>query len=296
MSRSYSAVFVDLDGTLVEYGAHTVSDASVAAIRRARHEGVHVVVCTGRTRYMARPVVERIGAEGYGICLNGAAIVEWATDLVVHSCRLSERIAREAFEVLRSVGLAPLCFGVVDDDRWVYTDVRVPMHPLWEARASDRMVVVQDLLTDLPVAPISMEAYGSFGQTAEALAGWSQRFGGAATVYQWAAGTQDVWGVHIHSADANKGLGASIVSDLLGVPRERCLAIGDEVNDLDLLAWAGLGVAMGSGNPRLRQAADHVTGACADEGVAQAFERFLFAEAAVCDEMAGHESRVERSG
>lgn len=296
MSGSYGAVFVDLDGTLVEYGGHAVSDASVAAIRRARHEGVHVVVCTGRTRYMARPVVERIGADGYGICLNGAAIVEWNTNRAVHSCRLSEQIAREAYEVLRSVGLAPLCFGVVDDDRWVYTDALVPMHPLWLARASDRMVLVQDLLTDLPAVPISMEAYGSFGQTAEALARWHQRFGGAATVYQWAAGTPGTWGVHIHSAEANKALGAAIVSDLLGVPRERCLAIGDEVNDLELLSWAGLGVAMGSGHRRLREAADHVTGACADEGVAQAFERFVFADAAACDERAAHEVRAESSG
>jgi hypothetical protein len=62
---------------------------------------------------------------------------------------------------------------------------------------------------------------------------------------------------------------------MLNVPREQIMAIGDHVNDVDLLRWAGLGVAIGDGHADARSAADHVTAGQSEDGVADAIERFV---------------------
>ena len=62
---------------------------------------------------------------------------------------------------------------------------------------------------------------------------------------------------------------------MLGVPREQTLAVGDHLNDLELLEWAGLGVCMGDGYAEVVARADYVTGALAEDGAAQAIERFV---------------------
>jgi len=63
----------------------------------------------------------------------------------------------------------------------------------------------------------------------------------------------------------------------LEIQRAETLAIGDQLNDLELLEWAGLGVAMGDGCPETHARADAVTGSLADEGAAQAIERYVLA-------------------
>ena len=89
------------------------------------------------------------------------------------------------------------------------------------------------------------------------------------------AGTHATWCVEVHSERSGKGNGLRAVAERLGVAREEILAIGDHINDIKMLRFAGIGVAMGSGLPELRAVADHVTGTLAEDGVAQAIERFV---------------------
>lgn len=64
----------------------------------------------------------------------------------------------------------------------------------------------------------------------------------------------------------------------LGVAREEVLAVGDERNDIEMLAWAGTGVAMGNAHPEVKAVADWVTAPVEEDGCALAIERFVLAE------------------
>ena len=75
--------------------------------------------------------------------------------------------------------------------------------------------------------------------------------------------------------DVNKGRALRAVAGSAGVPIEATMAIGDNLNDLDIVKAAGIGVAMSDGAPRVVAAADWVTGTYEDDGVAQAIDRLL---------------------
>ena len=79
----------------------------------------------------------------------------------------------------------------------------------------------------------------------------------------------------MNARSANKAHAAQMVAGMLGIPRERTLAVGDELNDLELLAWAGIGICMGNGHAEVRARADYITGTQAEDGVAQAIEQFV---------------------
>ena len=76
-------------------------------------------------------------------------------------------------------------------------------------------------------------------------------------------------------AEANKGTGMLALAELLGVPREATIAVGDADNDLPMLRDAGLGVAMGNANERVRAAADVVVADNDHGGVAEAIRAYL---------------------
>ena len=81
-------------------------------------------------------------------------------------------------------------------------------------------------------------------------------------------------GVDIIAEDGGKVEGMKAFLERFGCTREECMAFGDQHNDLDMLAFAGIGVAMGDGAPAVREAADYVTSAAADDGVARALWHF----------------------
>ena len=68
----------------------------------------------------------------------------------------------------------------------------------------------------------------------------------------------------------NKATGLEIVRERLGIPREHVLAIGDGRNDIDMLQWAGVGIAMGQAPEEVIAVSDRVTGADVEDGVATA--------------------------
>jgi Cof subfamily protein (haloacid dehalogenase superfamily) len=73
----------------------------------------------------------------------------------------------------------------------------------------------------------------------------------------------------------NKGVALAVVAAHYGIAQRETMAVGDGMNDLPMLEWAGLGVAMGQAYPQVRAAADVVTAALADDGLAQAIERYV---------------------
>ena len=74
---------------------------------------------------------------------------------------------------------------------------------------------------------------------------------------------------------ADKGRALAYVADYLGVPRARTVAIGDVLNDLEMIQWAGLGIAMGNSAPALLARASRVTGTIEEDGAAAAIYQLL---------------------
>ena len=82
--------------------------------------------------------------------------------------------------------------------------------------------------------------------------------------------------VEINQAHANKGEALMALAAHLGIPRESVMSFGDGLNDLSMLRAAGTGIAMANACPEAKEAADHITLSCDEDGVAAAIETFCF--------------------
>lgn len=82
--------------------------------------------------------------------------------------------------------------------------------------------------------------------------------------------------VEIPARGCNKATGIQHVCDCFGVGVDRSIAMGDSINDEDMIKFAGIGVAMGNAEEYIRSIADHVTSSCSEGGVADAIEALLF--------------------
>lgn len=185
---------------------------------------------------------------------------------------------REASRLAHAFGTAPLCFGVhVEEDggRAVYTDRLYPVVSAYASRNTSRLVFRDDLVVGDELQPVGMTVYGLESETSSVAHAWQEAFGLEVSVYHSSDRKYSCWCAFMNMRAANKAHAAKTVAGMLGIPRERTLAVGDHLNDLELLEWVGLGVCMGDGHAEVRARADYVTGTLAEDGVAQAIERFM---------------------
>ena len=89
------------------------------------------------------------------------------------------------------------------------------------------------------------------------------------------SGSEFCWGIEIFVGGVSKRLGLQTLAAHLDVTQAETMAIGDHLNDVEMLAWAGVGVAMGNAVPEVKAVADWITASQAEDGVARAIERFI---------------------
>jgi Cof subfamily protein (haloacid dehalogenase superfamily) len=272
-ARRIRALFVDLDGTLVSVDEQ-VSPRVRRAIEQARAAGCAVILCTGRTRFTAQPIADQLDQPGYLVASNGGVAMHLETGKVVHSLKMPIPLALDVAKAIISVGASPYIYE--DSTLPGVENARVLYHPdlpVGHFATPPRYRPHAALLEDLPFVPISVSAFGPIPHIRPLVAPLQERLAGQVSIVQ--TGTETTWGIEIYVANVTKRTGAEAVVRELGLEREETLAIGDHFNDIELLQWAGLGVAMGNAQPEVQAAADYVTGSLHEDGVAQAIERFI---------------------
>lgn len=268
------ALFLDVDGTLVD-ARETISPRVRAAIAAAAGKGCHISLCTGRTWFRTIPIAERLEPTiGHLITSNGAVLRQIRAATPAYRLLLSRTLALEVTRALVSYGIAPYVFE--DSDVPGEEGARVLYHPDFPPgpwATFPRYRPSADILNALPFDPVSVSAFGPAGQIRQMIAPLREQFGHSVSIQQ--SGTDRNWGIEIYDAAINKRAGIEALTGLLGVAQEETMAIGDHLNDLEMIAWAGVGVAMGNAQPEVCDAADWVTGTLDEDGVATAIARFL---------------------
>jgi Cof subfamily protein (haloacid dehalogenase superfamily) len=84
--------------------------------------------------------------------------------------------------------------------------------------------------------------------------------------------------IEVTSPQVSKGRALAMLAGHYGIPQAEVMAIGDQDNDTDMIAWAGLGVAMGNASPGAKAAADHVAPPITEDGAAWAIEQFVLSK------------------
>jgi len=259
----------DLDGTLLRPD-ETVSDRTRAALAAARAAGVTVVLVSGRPPRSLGPIAERIGVGGTAICANGAVVWDLDSGTLVDHTPLAADLAARLVHALRQA--IPGALFAVELERGFgreagWSDGRA-LIPSPEALEADALELIAGPVTKLLVRHPTM-AFAEVAERARAAVGDD-------AVVTWAG----LRLVEISAAGVTKASALERLCRHLGIAASEVVAVGDMPNDLAMLDWAGTGVAVANAAREVLDAADEVTAANTEDGVALVLERILAANGA----------------
>ncbi|MCW2795052.1 HAD family hydrolase [Nocardioides sp.] len=260
-----SLVALDIDGTLLKWieGAGTTHEEIAPAVRDAVHRalaaGAHVVLASGRSPHGMTPVADLLGLHDDGserlwiVASNGAVVLRYPPIEVVHEETFDARPAVSAILERHPTAL------VAVEERGV--GYRVNRH-FPDGELSGEMTLAD--VDDIVAGPVSRVIIRDPDATADEFVALAEDLGlhGTNYVVGWTA-----W-LDLAPVGVSKASGLEYVAHELGLSAADVLAIGDGRNDIEMLRWAGRGVAMGQAIQPVIDAADDVTESVYEDGAA----------------------------
>jgi Cof subfamily protein (haloacid dehalogenase superfamily) len=260
VSFSPKLVALDVDGTLVDW-ENRMTDAVREAVHAVKDAGIHVVISTGRAIPGVLDAARNIGLEGgTAVASNGAVVHTYHPVDVVHT------VTFDASEAVRRVlEHVPDALVAVEEVGVGYR-ISAPF-PEWEIDGTVQIQTVDELVAE-PVTRVIIRApehdVEEFGRLVHGLGLNEVNYNIGYTAW-----------LDIAPEGVSKASGLEVVCERLGVDRADVLAVGDGMNDYDMLRWAGRGVAMGQGSDELKAVADDVTGTVQEDGLAAELRRWV---------------------
>jgi Cof subfamily protein (haloacid dehalogenase superfamily) len=273
---AYKLICIDIDGTLLDPDSQ-VSGATKEALRQAHDRGVHIVVSTGRMYTDAAYYSNLIGVRSPVIASNGAFIKEKDHDEVIYQSILGENLLFKILDVFRKYDIKPFfCtphkfyYGTLYfklfyllaklrgrrrneiDSEYVFSWDRW-RHVLHKEK--DRIVKCEIIHRNI----------NSLGRLSDELK----------NIEQLEIVSSSKYNIEITCKGVSKGAAVEFLANFYHVKREEVIAIGDSANDLFMIEYAGLGVAMGNALEMVKKKADYITDSNDRDGVAKAVNKFV---------------------
>jgi len=260
-------IALDIDGTVLREDG-VMNAPVIAAVGKVRDAGHEVMLATGRSVAMTMPILDRLGlTPQYIVCSNGAITLKRDSEAPTGYRRehvetfdpsevlgtIRDNLDGANYAVEDEAGLYRFT-GSFPDGTLGAVSEKVPFEELLSAHATRVVVIspghkIEDFLSVVERMGLHKVSYN---------VGWT------------------AW-LDIAPDGVNKSTALERVRGLLGIPRNRVMAIGDGRNDIDMLEWAsveGRGVAMGQAPDEVREAANETTGNDLDDGVATVLDAF----------------------
>ena len=277
MKPSVRLLGVDIDGTLLN-PEFQISAADLSALRRAHAEGVEVVVVTGRRHTFALPIVQQLGFDLWVISSNGAITRSLAGETFHRDLLPVETCRRLCGNMREFRGNTVLTFdtdakGAIVLEHMSELNVSIQRWLEKNLQYIDFVIPIEDSLTRDPVQAMFC---GPIGRMQEALRLLSAgNLAKDITVLRTEYPVRDLSIVDVLNQGCSKGHALERWAKYRGIPREQVMAIGDNYNDIEMLAFAGLPFIMGNAAEDLRRNGWAVTLANDQSGVAAAIEQVL---------------------
>ena len=267
---------LDIDGTLLT-SDKTVSPRTRAALEAARVAGVRLVLVTGRRLPSARRVARDLGGDIPLVAHNGALVAEGSEILV--SRPLSRVVARRAVEIGLACGAEPVLHcGARGEGRVLVRAGAGPAPHIrhYLERAAPDVRTVPDLAAVLETEEPMQVMFGGAGpEMARARTALAQGLDEGARIERSVYPAKGLVILEVLERSVAKAVALAWLQARWGIAAEETLAIGDNWNDREMIAEAGVGYVMGNADPELRRLGLPMLPTNDDDGVAVAIERHL---------------------
>ncbi|GIP60398.1 MULTISPECIES: Cof-type HAD-IIB family hydrolase [Paenibacillus] len=270
---NYKMIVLDLDDTLLR-DDHTISPRTKQALMDAQEAGMKVVLASGRPTFAMTHIAKELELEKYGsfiLSFNGAKITNCATQEVLFSSTLTPETAHELYAISKQEGVWIHTYvgdDIVTPAHNKYTDIEGEITGMPIVEAEDFIAAVQEpvvkvLMVDDPEKLVALESK------------LQPQLAGELNVVR-----SKPFFLEFTEAGVDKGTSLHHLIQQLGIKREEVIAIGDSYNDLAMIEFAGLGVAMGNAPDDIKAVANYVTDTNMEDGVAKVVEKYMLNQAA----------------
>ena len=263
-------IVLDLDGTLLT-DEKTITKKTADTLINAKEQGHHVMIATGRPYRATEPYYRELGLTTPIINFNGAFVHQpgnrsWKT---IHET-LSLSVVKEVMEAMQEFPWNNIVAEVKDDVYVHYHDEKV----LDNFKMGQPIVTTGDIQRFLKDDPTSLLIQADEADVKAIREHLGHVHAEVVGHRVW----QSPWGhvIEVFRKGLSKAAGLAHVSNLMDIPKDRIIAFGDENNDLEMIEYAGVGVAMANGIDELKSIADVVTTLSNNEdGIAQVLKERL---------------------
>ncbi|WP_160674582.1 Cof-type HAD-IIB family hydrolase [Clostridium sp. C8-1-8] len=275
----YKLICLDMDGTLLS-SPSSISEENRKAILQAYEKGVKVAIATGRLFTSAKFYADLIGIKAPIVASNGAYVREKDNEEVIYKSSLSQDQLERIYSVIKKYDLLTY-FNTEDtliseivvgenhgykvnnkdlpEDKRIKFDEGIDFKEAFKKHEGDILKAICVEMEDVDKLMKAKEDLKQYSDL-EVVSSWTNNF-------------------EVMNAGTSKGTAVKRLAEMLGIKQEEVICMGDSENDLSMIKYAGLGIAMGNAEEFIKKEADYVTDTNANSGVAKAIEKFVLSEA-----------------
>lgn len=270
MNREEERVLVlDIDGTLTN-SEKQITPATKAGIQEILLRGHKVILASGRPtpgmrRYEKELELEKYG--GYLLSFNGGRIVECRSGEIVYQRLLSLSVLPSLYHFAKEHGcglityLGDTVISAFEPDEYVKLEARINGLPI---RVVENFLEFVDFDINKCLVTAPPEVAPGYEQELR------EMYQGIASVYR-----SEAFFIEIMPENVDKASSLDRMLESLGMTRENAICCGDGFNDISMIKYAGLGVAMGNAKPEVKEAADYVTATNDEDGIVEVIQKFV---------------------
>ena len=264
----YKMIVLDIDGTLASSN-HEILNETKNALIKAQEKGLIVVLASGRPTPGMMELAETLKLKdfgGYVLSYNGGRITNMATNEVIHEDFLTPSEAHEIYDLAKKHHVNIMAYDgpdiiTEDDDEYIQLESRINLMPLKKVDDFKQGVVnhtIKTLTTGEPaiIAEIEKHYVSTFGN----------RFSICRSMPFF---------LEVMPQGINKATSLGRLLKHVGLTPADMVACGDGFNDIEMIKYAGLGVAMGNAVDEVKAVSDYVTRSNDDNGIVDVIEKFI---------------------
>lgn len=272
VNSRYKVLALDIDGTLTT-SEKIITAPTREAVIKLQENNIKVIIASGRSEHGFVHILEELECArfgGYAMSFNGGRITECATGNIVYDNPLALSYLPEIYELAVKYGLGII--GYEDDCLISGNGIdRYQEYDAWACRMQLKEVSGFPEYFKKPFNKCLLT--GEPEHLREVLPIVTKQFEGRLNVFLSEEFFIEVLPKNVHKAEALKNF-----IPKLGADRDELMCIGDGGNDITMIEYAGMGVAMANANPALIEKADYVTDSNDNDGVLKAINRFFYGQ------------------
>lgn len=266
---NYKILVLDIDGTLVNFKKE-VTENTKKAIRGIQEKGVVVVLASGRPVCGIEKVAREIELEKYGgylVAYNGGKVINFKTKEVIYEKTMSERYIPSLYNFASKNDVAIITY----DEPTAITNKADDEYVLLETGINGlKIKQVDDFISEITEPVTKCLIVGEGDKLAKLEIEANELFGEELNVFR-----SEAYFLEITPQNIDKAYSLGKLLEHLSLSKEQMIACGDGFNDISMIDYAGMGVAMANAKDSVKEVANFITVSNNEDGIVKVIERFF---------------------